>query len=107
MSMFSFYLITAAILYFLGFYGLASTKNMIKIVISLEVLVMAVNLNFITFAAFSNGGTFGLVDPFVQTFVVISIFIGGAIAAIALSLIWNAYKHYGTLDVRELSRLKE
>jgi multicomponent Na+:H+ antiporter subunit C len=43
----------------------------------------------------------------VQTFVILSIIVGGVVAAVALSLIVNAYRHYGTLDIRELRRLRE
>jgi multisubunit Na+/H+ antiporter MnhC subunit len=43
----------------------------------------------------------------VQVFVILSICVGGAVAAVALSLIVRAYRHYGTLDVREFRRLRE
>jgi multicomponent Na+:H+ antiporter subunit C len=46
------YLATAAILYGIGLYAVASKRNVIKIVIGIEVLVAAANLNFIAFSAY-------------------------------------------------------
>ncbi|MHA1781365.1 MAG: NADH-quinone oxidoreductase subunit K [Candidatus Thorarchaeota archaeon] len=107
LDMLDIYLIFALILYMLGIYTLASARNMIKLVIGIEILVAAANLNFLALGAFtSSPSILGPVDPLVQDFVILSICIGGAVAAIAMSLIMNAYRHYGTLDVRELRRLK-
>lgn len=106
LDMLHFYLIFALLLYLLGLYTMASSKNMVKLVMGIEILVAAVNLNFIALAAFTTGpDVVGPVDPLVQNFVIISICIGGAIAVVAMSLIVKAYRHYGTLDIRELRRL--
>ena len=105
-DMLHFYLIFALLFYLLGLYTLASSKNMVRLVMGIEILVAAVNLNFLAFAAFTSGpSVIGPVDPLVQNFVIISICIGGAIAVVAMSLIVKAYRHYGTLDIRELRRL--
>ncbi len=107
LEMLHIYLIFALLMYLLGVYTLASARNMIKLVIGIEILVAAANLNFLALGAFtSSPSVLGPIDPMVQVFVIVSICIGGAIAAIALSLIVNAYRHYGTLDIRELRRLK-
>ncbi len=104
--MLHFYLIFALLLYLLGLYTLASSKNMVRLVMGIEILVAAVNLNFIALAAYTIGpDVVGPVDPLVQNFVIITICIGGAIAVVAMSLIVKAYRHYGTLDIRELRRL--
>lgn len=107
-DMLHFYLVFALILYILGIYTLASNRNLIKMVIGIEILVAAVNLNFLALAGFTTGpSVIGPVDPMVQVFVILSICVGGAIAAVAMSLIVRAYRHYGTLDVREYRRLRE
>jgi len=97
------YLGTAAALLVIGLYTLATKRNMIKLIIALEILVDAANLNLIIFAA---SGPTGVVDPIPQALVIISIGIGGCIAAIALALVVNAYRHYKTLDVRKLKKLR-
>ncbi len=107
-DMLQIYLIFALILYILGIYTLASARNMVKLVIGIEILVAAANLNFLALAAFTAGpNVLGPIDPTVQTFVILSIIVGGVVAAVAMSLIVNAYRHYGTLDIRELRRLRE
>ncbi|WEU40040.1 MAG: NADH-quinone oxidoreductase subunit K [Candidatus Odinarchaeum yellowstonii] len=97
------YLGAAAALYVIGLYALVSTRNMIKTVIAIEILIDGAHLNFVAFAATPIGG----VDPIAHSIVVTSIIIGGCIAAIALSLAINAYKHYGTIDIKKLRRLRE
>lgn len=107
-DMLQIYLIFALILYVLGIYTLASARNMVKLVMGIEILVAAANLNFLALAAFTAGSSvLGPIDPTVQTFVILSIIVGGVVAAVAMSLIVNAYRHYGTLDIRELRRLRE
>ncbi|MHA1237707.1 MAG: NADH-quinone oxidoreductase subunit NuoK [Candidatus Odinarchaeia archaeon] len=96
------YLSAAAILFVIGLYTLASNRNMIKLVIAIEILIDAAHLNFIAFSASPSGG----VDPLAHVIVITSIVIGGCIAAVALSLIVNAYRHYGTLNVKKLRRLR-
>ena len=100
----SYYLGTAIILYAIGFYCFISKRNMIKLVIGLEILIDGAHLNFIAFSAFANGGQ---IDPLVHAIVITSIVIGGCIAAVAMTLIVAAHRQYKTLDIRKLRRLKE
>ena len=97
------YLGAAAGLYIIGLYALASNRNMIKTVIAIEILIDAAHLNFIAFSASPTGG----VDPVAHVIVITSIVIGGCIAAIALSLVINAYRHYGTIDIKKIRKLRE
>jgi multisubunit Na+/H+ antiporter MnhC subunit len=97
------YLGAAAALYVIGIYALASNRNMVKTVIAIEILIDAAHLNFIAFAATPTSG----IDPIAHAIVVTSIVIGGCIAAIALSLVINAYRHYGTVDIKKLRKLRE
>lgn len=91
----------AAALAILGVYSIASRRNMIRSVIGLEIVTVAVNLNFIAF-----GSRMGQVDSLAQSIVFTLIVIGASVAAVALSIVINAYRHYGTLDLRKLSRLR-
>jgi len=95
----SYYLAGAAALYVIGMYCLATKRNMIRLIIAIELLTNAANLNFIAFSIY---------QPSVlgQSVVVISIALGACIVAVALSIIIYAYRHYKTLDVRELKRLR-
>jgi NADH-quinone oxidoreductase subunit K len=99
----SYYVLLSVTLYIIGAYCLATKRNMIRLILGIEVLVNAANINFITFSAVFSPG---FVDPLGHSIVIVSISLAGAVSAVALTLIVNAYKHYGTLDVRELRRLK-
>ena len=63
-DMLQIYLIFALILYVLGIYTLASARNMVKLVIGIEILVAAANLNFLALAAFTaEPNILGPIDP--------------------------------------------
>ncbi len=97
------YLGTAAFLYALGIYCMITKRNLIKLTIGIEVLLSAANLNLMVFSAYRVPG---FVDPLPQALVILSIIIGAAVAAVALSIVINIYRHYGTLDVRKMRKLK-
>lgn len=90
-------------LYVLGIYCLIVKRNMIRLLLALEILLNAVNLNFIVFARY---GSPGFIDPLGQGFTVLSIGFGGCIIAVGLGMTLYAYRHYQTLDVRVLRRLR-
>jgi len=99
----TYYLAGALILYIVGMYCLAVKRNMIKLIIGIEILANAANLNFIVLSAYGRPGE---VDPLGHTFVIMSIVIGACVVAVALTIAVHAYRHYKTLDVRELRRLR-
>ena len=76
---------------------------MIRLLIALEIMLNAVNLNFISLSAY---GVKESVHPLAHVFAILSIGIGGCIIALGLGITLYAYKHYGTLDVKELRRLR-
>ena len=95
------YFVASIIISLVGIYSLLSTRNMVRIVIGIELITTAVNLNFLAL-----GSSGGVVDSLAESMVLTSIVIGAAVAAVALSLIIQAYKHYGTVDIRKLRRLR-
>jgi len=97
------YLACSLVLYIIGLYCLVVKRNMIRLLMALEIMLNAVNLNFIAFSSYVSGFT----HPLAHAFTIISIGIGGCIVALGLAITLHAYRHYGTLDVRELRRLKE
>jgi len=89
-------------LWIIGIYCLATKRNIIRLILGLEILINAANLSFISMAA----GMDGFVDPLGHSIVIVSIGLAGAMSAVAITLVVYAYRHYGTLDVRELRRLR-
>jgi NADH-quinone oxidoreductase subunit K len=76
---------------------------MIKLIIGIELLINAANLNFIVFSSYR---TVGFVDLLPQAIVFFSISIAGGLSAVILAMILNAYNKYKTLDVTSLRKLK-
>ncbi len=103
MILLSYYLVFTAVLYIVGIYCLATKRNMIRLILGIEILINAANINFIVFSANWEAG---FVDPFAHSIVIISTALAGCISAVALTIVVYAYRHYGTLDVRKLKRLR-
>ena len=99
----SYYIACAVALYAVGMYCLAAKRNMIRLVIGIEILINAAHLNFIAFSAYRTPGN---IEPLGQSIVIMSIGLAGCVTAVALTIVTYAYKHYGTLDVRKLRRLR-
>jgi NADH-quinone oxidoreductase subunit K len=99
----SYYVACAVILYIIGMYCLASKRNMIKLVMGLEILVNAAHVSFIAFSAYISPG---YIDPLGHSIVIMSVSFAGCVTAVALTIVTYAYKHYKTLDVRKLRRLR-
>jgi NADH:ubiquinone oxidoreductase subunit K len=77
-------------------------RDMVRLLIGVEILFNAANLCFIALSSHISG----FIDPFPQTIVMMAIVLDGSVIAVGLVIVINAYKHYGTLDIRKLRRLK-
>lgn len=110
------YYIASFGLILIGLYIIMVKRNLIKMIIGLSIIDTGVNILLITMG-FLTGGTAPIfskenmltsrmVDPVPQALVLTAIVIGVAILALALSLAVVLYRHYGTLDVREIRGLK-
>jgi NADH-quinone oxidoreductase subunit K len=99
----AYYLIFSFALYIIGIYCLATKRNLIRLLLGIEILVNAANINFITFAAYAYPG---FVDSMGHSFASISIGLAGALSAVALAIVVLIYKRYGTLDSDELKQLR-
>jgi len=97
------FIATSAVLLAVGLYGLMAKRNMIRLIMSLEILLSAATLNFVNFAAHR---ALGLVDPLGQVFAIIAISVEACVIGVALAFVINAYRHYGTLDVTKLKKLR-
>ncbi|OAA30676.1 monovalent cation/H+ antiporter subunit C [Kosmotoga arenicorallina S304] len=103
------------ILFLVGLYGVLTKANIVKIILGSGIMGYAVNL-FLILIAYRSGGTFPIllpgkdpgmmVDPLPQALVLTSIVIELGTTALLVALAVNIYKHYGTLDVRKVRRLK-
>jgi multisubunit Na+/H+ antiporter MnhC subunit len=90
----------AAMLFVSGFGTIATTKNLVKMIMGFQVMIWGANL-----ALFAGGVVNGEVTMFSTSLVVLSISIGASVEALALSLAVLAFRRYGTLNPWEIRRL--
>ena len=95
------FLIVSAILFSLGIYGIATRRNAILVLMGLELILNAANVNLI---AFSRYGGLNLDGQVAAIFVII---LAAAEAAIALAIVLNIYHRFQTVNVDEISAMKE
>ena len=93
----------AVILFGVGFYALLGKRNVIKILMGIEIMTIAVNVVFIALGTDLANGTF---SEFAQVFPIISIAVGAAVMAIGLALVINNYRHARSVDSDEMATLK-
>ena len=95
------FITTATVLIFLGVFAMSYSRNLLKTIISFQVIVFGANL-----ALFSSGlGAFS--NLMANTLVLFSIVVGGSVEAVGLALIVLVHKKYGTLDPWKIRRLKD
>ena len=115
--MITFNYICSFFLIVLGFYTIVTKYNLVKTVIGMSIMDYGVNLLIIS-VGFNPGGTapiftFGelnpetfFVDPIPQALTLTSIVIGACVTAMSMSLVIRMKESYGTLDTREIRRLR-
>ena len=94
------YLTVAAILFTLGVFGIfLNRRNIIVILMSVELILLAVNLNFVAFSAH-------LQDLQGQIFALMILTVAAAEAAIGLAILVIFYRNRGTIAVEDANQMK-
>lgn len=101
----SWYLILAALLFSIGMFGAISRKNAVAILISIELMLNAVNINILAFWHY-HSQTLGYSDVTGMVFAAIVIIAAAAEVAIGLALIIAVYRQRKTVVASELNVLK-
>lgn len=95
------FLIVSTALFFIGVYGFFTRRNMITMLMSIELILNSVNINFVAFNKYlhpdNNDGLF---------FSLFIIAIAAAEAAVAIAIIINLYRSHGSIDVEDTSEMK-
>ena len=94
-----YYLVLSAIIFAIGVIGVLIRRNMIVVLMSIELMLNAVNL---TFVAFSN--SLGSMDGQVIVFFVMAV--AAAEAVVGLAIIISVFRHRQSLDPQEMQLLK-
>ncbi len=94
------YLTVAAILFTLGIFGIfINRKNVIVILMSVELILLAVNLNLVAFSSF-------LGDLVGQVYALIVLTVAAAEAAIGLAIVVAFYRNRGSIAVEDINLMK-
>ena len=96
----SHYLIVAALLFTIGVFGIfINRKNVIVILMSIELILLAVNINFVAFSVFL-GNLVG------QVFALLILTVAAAEAAIGLAILVVYFRNRGTIAVEDINMMK-
>ena len=94
------YLTVAAALFTIGVFGIfLNRKNVIVILMSIEMMLLAVNINLVAFSSFSG-------DLVGQVFTMFVLTVAAAEAAIGLAILVVFFRNRGTIDVEDANVMK-
>ena len=94
------YLTVGAILFTLGIFGIfLNRKNVIIILMSIELILLSVNLNFVAFSTFLH-------DMVGQLFAMFVLTVAAAEAAIGLAILVVYFRNRGTIAVEDINQMK-
>lgn len=94
------YLTLAAVLFTIGIFGIfLNRKNVIIILMSIELMLLAVNINFVAFSSFLH-------DLSGQVFTMFILTVAAAEAAIGLAILVSFFRNKGSIAVEDISALK-
>ncbi len=96
-----YYIALSMVMFFAGVYGFITRKNMLMMLISIELMLNAVDINFAVFNRFLFPGQMeGMI------FSIFAIAIAAAETAIAIAIIINIYRHIRNIDADNLDDMK-
>ncbi|GEN34428.1 NADH-quinone oxidoreductase subunit NuoK [Aneurinibacillus danicus] len=95
------YLLVALILFCIGLYGALTKRNAVVVLLSIELMLNAVNLNLVAFAKY---GLFPHISG--QIFSLFTITVAAAEAAVGLAILISLYRNRNTVQVDEMDLMK-
>ena len=95
------FLVVSTLMFFAGVYGFLTRRNLITILMSVELILNSVNINFLVFNRFLFPDK--LQGHFFSLFIIA---IAAAEAAIAIAIIINIYRHFNTINVENVDKMK-
>ena len=95
------YLTLAAVLFSIGMYGMVVSRNAVRVLMSIELMLNAVNINLVAFARY--------IDPVYvrgQLFAIFILTVAAAEAAVGLAIVLAIYRNMSTVDMEKFNLLK-
>ncbi|MDX2106329.1 MAG: NADH-quinone oxidoreductase subunit NuoK [Candidatus Melainabacteria bacterium] len=95
------YLTLGALLFAIGMYGMVVSRNAVRVLMSIELMLNAVNINLITFSRFVDPA-----DVKGQLFAIFILTVAAAEAAVGLAIVLSLYRNMSTVDMQRFNLLK-
>lgn len=95
-----FFVVVAIALFVIGAFGVLTRKNMIVLLMCIELMLNSVNLLLVTFSKY-----YGAADP--QVFVFFIVVVAAAEATVGLSILIMAYRNRKSIDIELFNKLKD
>jgi NADH:ubiquinone oxidoreductase subunit K len=95
-----YFLVLSALLFSIGIYGVLARQNAVLVLLSIELMLNAVNINLIAFSAWLQDGVAG------QVFAMFVIAVAAAEVGVGLAIVILIYRNRQTVDVDEMSLMK-
>jgi NADH:ubiquinone oxidoreductase subunit K len=96
-----YFLVMSTLMFFIGIYGFLTRKNLITMLMSIELILNSVNINFVVFNRYLYPNQ--LQGHF---FSLIIIAVAAAEAAVAIAIIINIYRNFRSIDVENVDEMK-
>jgi NADH-quinone oxidoreductase subunit K len=96
-----YFLILAAVMFFTGIYGFLTRRNLITMLMSVELILNSVNINFLAFNRYLFPHK--LEGMFFSMFVIA---VAACEAAVAIAIIINIYRRFSTINVEDVNEMK-
>lgn len=94
-------LVVTTLMFFIGSYGFLTRRNLVTMLIGIELMLNAVNINFVIFDKYLFPGK--LEGHFFSLFIIA---IAAAEAAVAIAIFINLYRNIRSIDVEEVDKMK-
>jgi NAD(P)H-quinone oxidoreductase subunit 4L len=94
------YLTLAAILFAIGLYGMVVSRNAVRVLMSIELMLNAANLNLVAFSRYIDTHAIG------QVFAIFVLTVAAAEAAVGLGIVLSIYRNTATVDMERFNLLK-
>ncbi len=94
------YLVVSSLLFLLGVATILTRRNTLYVLMGVELILNAANLNFVAFARFGGYGIDG------QMFALFVVILAAAEAAIALAIVLRVFKDFGSIDITRTDSLR-
>jgi NADH-quinone oxidoreductase subunit K len=95
------YLIVSALLFAIGLVGVLARRNAIAVLLGIELMLNAANINFVAFWRYHGGA-----EMEGQVFAVIVMTLAAAEAAVALAIVLNVFRRFKTVNVDQINLMK-